>query len=125
MAFPSLTPSSRSFKAGDWPVKTFRTQAGTETRILYGNRRTGMTLDLSYDNITDANAELFLDHYNEMLGSFTTFTIPSETKRGWKGNSDAIDAVDYGNRWKYSEEPSIESVKPGLSNVSISLIGVL
>ena len=76
MAFPSLAPSSRSYASGDYPVKTFRSQSGSESRILYGSRRTGMTLELEYSNVTDANAELFLDHYDETKGSYSTFTLP-------------------------------------------------
>lgn len=130
MGFPNLVPSERSFGAGDWPVKNFRTQAGTETRILYGNRRTGMTMDLSYNNISDVNAELFLDHYNEMLGTYTTFLLEDAatgigTRTGWKGNYDALDASTAGNRWRYAEPPSVQSIKPGISNVSVKLIAVL
>ena len=40
MAFPSLVPSTRTFDAGNWPVKTYKAQSGAEVRILYGNRRT-------------------------------------------------------------------------------------
>ena len=63
MAFPSLTPSSRAFSPGNFPVKTFRAQSGAETRILYGSKRTGMGMSLTYKNVTDSQAEQFLDHY--------------------------------------------------------------
>lgn len=125
MAFPTLTPSSRAFDPGDWPVKTFRSQNGAETRILYGSNRTGMTLQLSYDNITDANAELFLDHYNEMQGTYTTFLLVSGTRSGWTGNLDALGANAWGNAWRYAEPPQVQSVRPGISSVQVKLIGVL
>jgi len=126
MAFPTITPSSRSFEAGDWPVKTFQSQNGTEVRILYGSRRTGMKLELSYQNISDSVAELFLSHYNEVQGTYGTFTLPQTgAKTGWTGDSNAIDAASSGNVWRYSQAPSIQSVKPGVSSVSIKLVGVL
>ena len=124
MAFPSLTPSSRNYASGDYPVKTFRAQSGSESRILYGSRRTGMTLDLQYDNITDANAELFLDHYDETKGTYSTFTLPTVALTGWSGNKDAIDAAT-GNAWRYDGPPQITNVRPGVSSVQIKLIGVL
>ena len=62
MAFPNLVPTSRSFDAGDFPIKTFKAQNGTEVRILYGSNRTNMKMVLTYSNITDANAALFLNH---------------------------------------------------------------
>jgi hypothetical protein len=127
MAFPTLVPSSRAFDAGDWPIKTYKAQSGAEVRILYGNRRTNMTLALQYKNITDANAELFLDHFNEMLGTYTTFLIPTGdgARTGWTGNVDALGASTHGNRWRYAEPPTVDSVKPGISNVSVKLVGVL
>ena len=59
MPFPNLKPTSRSFDAGDYPIKTFQSQSGVETRILYGSRRTGAQLSLSFDNISDTDANAF------------------------------------------------------------------
>ena len=128
MAFPTLVPSSRAFDAGNWPIKTYKAQNGAEVRILYGNSRTNMTLSLQYKNITDANAELFLDHFDEMLGTYSTFVLGDSTggaRSGWTGNREALGAGSQSNRWRYAESPTIDSVKPGISNVSIKLIGVI
>ena len=127
MGFPELVPTSRSFDPGNWPVKQFRSQNGAEVRILYGSRRTGMELSLSYSNITDVQAEQFLDHFEECKGTFLTFlfTGGAGAKRGWQGNTDALGAAQSGNRWRYAEAPQLESVRPGRSNVSVKLVGVL
>jgi hypothetical protein len=124
MAYPSLTPSSRNYSSGDYPVKTFTSQSGSESRILYGSRRTGMTLELQYDNLTDANAELFLDHYDETKGTYITFTLPASAFSGWSGNKDAIDAAT-ANSWRYDGPPQVSNVRPGISSVQIKLVGVL
>jgi hypothetical protein len=127
MAFPSLVPTSRSFESGDYPVKTFKAQNGKEHRILYGSNRTNIKLSLSYANITDANAELFLDHFDEMQGTFQTFTIGGleESRGGWKGNKDAIGAQTHGNNYRYESPPKLAQVRPGISTVTVNLIGVL
>ena len=130
MAFPSLAPSSRNFSPGDYPIKTFKAQSGAETRVLYGSKRTGMKLDLTYKNISDANAELFLDHFDAMKGTYTTFDIviagvSPDAKSGWEGNADAIGAGDSGNAYRYSGPPRVTQVKPGISNVQVNLVGVL
>ena len=130
MAFPTLTPSSRNFSPGNYQVKTFRAQSGKETRILYGSKRTGMELALGYRNISDANAELFLDHFDEMKGTYTTFDIviagiSPDAKSGWEGNGDAIGAGASGNAYRYAAPPKVTQVKPGISNVQVNLIGVL
>ena len=90
MAFPSIKPSGRTYEPGSYPIKTFKAQNGAETRILYGTERTEVKLSLSYANIGDANAELFLDHYDEVQGTFQTFRIPKNALAGWGGNTDAL-----------------------------------
>jgi|TARA_R100000479_G_scaffold168482_1_gene109546 hypothetical protein len=94
MAYPILKPSSRSYDPGSYPVKTFKAQNGAETRILYGSERTDVKLSLSYANIGDPNAELFLDHYDEVQGTFQTFNLPGQALGGWEGNKDALKPTD-------------------------------
>jgi len=122
MAFPSIAPNARKFSPGDFPVKKFMSQSGAETRILYGSNRTGMTLSLSYKNISDANAELFLDDYEAQQGTYKTFEINADVKGGWEGNSDALDST---SKWRYAGPPQMTQVKPGISNLQVNLVGVL
>jgi len=124
MAYPTYAPTGRSFSAGDYPYKTFQSQNGKEVRILYGDKRTGMTLDLSYDNIPDTQADDFVAHYDETKGGFSSFALPSAFRTGWSGSVAAIDAAT-GNQWRYQEPPTIRSVRPGISSVTVKLIGVL
>lgn len=83
-----------------------------------------MTLELSYDNITDASAAQFVTHYDEVKGTYNTFTIPSTVRSGWGGSSSTID-VTGPNAWRYDDAPQITAVRPGISNVRVKLIGVL
>ena len=129
--FPSLVPTSRTFESGDYPVKTYKAQNGAEHRILYGSKRTNMKLSLSYANITDADAELFLDHFDAVQGTFQTFGLGSfktengATRGGWEGNGDALGATEHGNRYRYEGPPQVAQVRPGISTVTVNLIGVL
>ena len=127
MAFPSLVPSSRTFESGDYPIKTFKAQNGKEHRILYGSNRTNMKLSLSYANIPDVDAELFLDHFDEMRGTFETFFIGGldASRGGWKGDKDALGAGSHGNSYRYENPPQVRQVAPGFSTVTVNLIGVL
>lgn len=124
MPYPTINPTSRNFDPGDYPIKSFRAQSGAEVRILYGNQRTNMTLELNYENISDTNANLFITHYDEVLGSYQTFTIPTNVRAGWSGSSAAIN-VTGSNAWRYAEAPQITAVRPGISSVQVKLIGVL
>jgi len=123
MPFPALPPTSRNFNPGDYPVKTYNSQSGAEVRILYGDTRTKMTLSLGYDNISDTLAKQFLDHYDETKGTYLTFEIDPTARAGWASTSDAIDAAGV-NRWRYSEAPQVAAVRPGVSSVRLSLVGV-
>lgn len=125
MPFPTLRPTSRDFSAGDYPVKTFKAQNGVEARILYGSKRTGMEISLGYDNISDTTADDFVAHFDEVKGTFDTFTLPTDVLTGWQGAASALDASGTGNRWRYAEAPAVTSVRPGKSSVQIRLVGVL
>jgi hypothetical protein len=125
MPFPNLKPTARQFDFGDWPSKTYRSQDGSEVRILYGSKRTNMSLDLSYDNISDANAELFFDHFLEVKGTYTPFAIGTNTRAGWTGSSDTLGASAWSNQYRYAESPTMTTTAPGRSSVKVKLIGVL
>jgi hypothetical protein len=124
MAFPTLKPTGREFNPGDWPTKRYNAQSGAEIRILYGNRRTNATLSLSYDNITDANAQLFVEDYADQLGTFRTFTLPSDVRAGWTGSATTIDAPPSA-LWRYDSAPVVQAVRPGRSSVTVSLVAVI
>jgi len=125
MAFPTLEPTSRNFGAGDYPVKTFKAQSGAEVRILYGSKRTNMTIDLAYDNIPDTDAEDFVSHFDEVFGTYATFALPTALLAGWSGATAVLTASATGNQWRYAEAPAITNVRPGRSSVQVKLVGVL
>lgn len=126
--FPSIPPTRRSFETGDWPVKTFKAQNGSEARVLYGNRRTGMTLSLEWQNITSNQAESIFNHYNDKQGTYQTFAFGSggdDVRAGWTGTSSVLGAGATGGAWRYAEAPTIETVSRDVHNVSVKLIAVL
>ena len=126
MTFPAIPPTGRTFDPGDFANTKYRANSGAEFRILYSSKRTGMRVQLSYQNITDAQAELFLDHYHSMQGTFQQFELTDGVngmKAGWEGNSDAIGAVMWGSQWRYERAPELQSVYPGVSTVTVNLVG--
>ena len=127
MAFPTLAPTSRQFTGGDWPIAKYQSQNGSEARILYGNRRVGQTLSLSYKNITDTEAESFFDDYKSRKGTYETFALPQpitgNVGKGWAGTTNFFNA-GAGVQWRYAEAPQLTSVYPGVSSVTIKLVAV-
>jgi hypothetical protein len=123
MAFPTLTPTSREFTAGDWPIKRYNAQSGAEIRILYGTLRTNAKISLSYENISNANGQLFLDDYNSNYGTLRTFTLPSVIFTGWPDTA-GLNAPA-GTYWRYEAEPKVQHFYAGRCSVSIELTAVV
>ena len=121
MSYPALIPTGRSFDAGDFAVKKYSAQDGAEFRILYGDKRVGMTLQLTYSNISDAEAGQFVDHYHSMQGTYQQFDIGVDAKGGWTGGTAYIGAVYWGSQWRYDSAPQLQSVYPGISSVTVTL----
>jgi hypothetical protein len=124
MAFPTLPPTSRDFSPGDWPIKRFNSQSGAEIRILYGSQRTNAKISLGYENISDTDAQLFLDDYAAQLGTLRTFNLPAAARSGWSGSTNSLDAPA-GTKWRYEGEPSVRAVRPGRSSVTVNLVAVI
>ena len=73
--FPSIKPSSRSFSPGTYPSTDFESLDGTKTHIRYGNRRVNATLSLGFSNITDAEAALILENYEDVNATWDYVTF--------------------------------------------------
>lgn len=120
MTYPAINPTSRVWTPGQFGQSSFDSASGAEVRIRYGSVATRHSLALGYSNISEANAIAFNDDYASRQGEFETFNLPAEVFAGM------TNAFGVGiNRWRYTEPPSIESVKSGIYNVSVSLIAVL
>ena len=124
MPFPELKPTTRAWDAGRYPVKFFRAQNGAEVRILYGNKKSEKNLQLTYQNIRDAEADLFFDHYDEVKGQMILFTLNQAARNGWEGKAETLGGSFSGLQWRYASPPRIESVFKGRCTVTVSLIAV-
>ena len=126
MDFPKLVPTGRRFIPGDYPNTKYLAQDGAEFRVLYGDKRVGMRLELEFQNITDKQAEDFMEHYDEMKGTYTQFEFSEGSKyakAGWGGDSfETLGAVSAGSKWRYESAPQLTSVYPGVSSVTVKLV---
>lgn len=128
VAFPALKPTSRSYSPGALAQTEFRALNGATTVLRYGNRRSDSELQLSFQNITDANAALLLGLYERtiVLDDWITFTGAD----GAAGASPELatylrEVGGSGLRWRFSEPPAVESVVPGRSTVQCRFVGRL
>lgn len=129
IAFPSLTPSSRNITAPTWPTTSSTSQSGIKSKRLWGSKPSQLTLALSFDNISDANATQILVAYQSAKGGVLELDVPSEIYGGL--SLDLLAWVDQnstgsGMKWYFGEEsPTIESVAPGRSSVRVTLVAEL
>ena len=124
--YPQLVPSSRSFDPGNFAVKSYNAQDGAEVRFIYGDKRVGMKLQLTYQNISDTDAEAFINHFHKMKGTFTQFLLgtgQTGAKKGWEADPNTLGAELWGCNWRYESPPQLQSIYPGVSTVTVNLIG--
>lgn len=123
--FPSIRPASRTYSAGQFPLKTYRALSGATVKRVFGNKAYGHSIELQFTNITDAVAKQIIDHYYGQNGSVDRFALPSAVFSGMsEAFGDELRAPD-GISWEYAEPPVIEAVFNGISSVTVRLIGEL
>jgi hypothetical protein len=123
--FPRIKPTSRAFKLGSFPVKSYRALSGATVKRAFGNRASGYELQLGFDNISDATTELLLAHYTGSSGGFDRFTLPADLFAGMTTTLRGYIQAPTSIRWEYAGPPEVESIFTGRSRVSITLIGEL
>ncbi len=122
MAFPTICPVSRRFKAAEFPTKRFTSINGAGTTRLYGNKGFDATLDVQF-LVNDDNLVAIVDNWEASFGTYLPVTLPPSVIAG---NDDLLDDLvpDY-LEWHWAEPPSVESVNLGLHRVTVKLIAHL
>jgi len=121
--FPSYIPTRRNFTPGIFPQKTFRTLGGTVAKRTFGNVAYGAKLELEFTNITDDKVQEIIAHYQYQTQRTQRFQLPDSVVAGMNNAlATSVKAVST-LRWEYESPPAIESIFPGISVVSLTLIG--
>ena len=126
--FPTVKPTSRSYNPGTYPSTTFESLDGTKTHLRFGNKRVNATLTLGFSNISDADAALILDNYEDVNSAwdYVSFSSSNATAGLESTNlSNYLKESTSGLLWRYSEPTKVTSVYPGISNVSCSFVACL
>ena len=137
--FPTIKPTSRSYSPGTYPSTDFESLDGTKTHLRFGNKRVNATLQLGFSNISDAEAALILENYEDVNSTWDYVTFTSSD--GVSGVSDSKEVDGQTNpasslqslvkegglslKWRYSGPPTVTSTFKGLSNVSCSFVACL
>ena len=119
--FPAIKPASRSFTPGMVPVESFASMSGKETRVILGDTMHGHSVSLSFTNLQEAAAKQIIDHWYNRQGTALDFTLPADVWAGWAQYSAAITS---GQTWRYTGQPKVAAVSPGIMNVSVELLAL-
>ena len=121
-----LVPSTRSYSPGDYPQVEFEAQNGVKTVIRYGKYRTGATLTLGFDNISDVDAATILLHYEEVQSVWGEVNFDGTgVIEGAASNITSFFVERVELKWKYDGPPQVTSVYPGRSNVQCKFVACL
>lgn len=123
MTYPTLSPSSRTYSHGDWPVSNHRFMTGRSQRTLHANAKTQQTLKLTYENQPLEDFDAVLLHYEQQQGTNKAFKLPEIALfEGWnkEGQDDAL--LGSAQLWRYNSEPRIRSRRGGLGTLEVDLI---
>jgi len=120
--FPDICPVSRRFTAGQFPTRRFNSISGAGTTRLYGSKAFDAKLDLEF-LVSD---ELVSDIFDSWYGSYGTYAAVDLPEPVIAGSDELLDSVtpDY-LEWHWDREPTIETVQPGLSRVTVNLVARL
>ena len=123
ITFPSIVPSSRSFKLGSFPTKVYRALSGATTKRSFGNRPFSYEMQLGFSNIDDVKVSQILQHYMDTSGGFSRFSLPASVFTGMDATLQGYAQAPATIRWEYTGPPEVESIKRNISNVQLTLMG--
>ena len=118
--FPELQPETRALVYGDYPQNTHEGLSGGNVRFLLGTKRLVQRLTITYEYLTETQAQTLLTHFNGQNGTIESFDLSSQI---WSGYSTPpVSSSSY--KWRYSKTFDVNISAPNLYTVSIELITV-
>ena len=128
-AFPNLKPTTRDYTPGSYPQTEFQAQNGAVSIVRFGNRRVDARLNLTFSNITDAEATAILRNYELVNGNWGSVLFPPFTADAGISDADLSlfmrEQNQSGLLYRYASPPVVTSVYPGISSVSCEFVGIL
>ena len=120
--FPALKPTVRSLQLGQVAESSFTSLSGRRTHVLFADKATGHSLNLTFSNLLESEADLIVQHWNNRQGVALDFDLPVEVWAGW---TLYITAIGVNQKWQYDQAPQLESVAPSIVSVTVQLQGVI
>ena len=118
MTFPALIPSARVYVPGNVPQVAQVALSGVRTAYRQGNRRVEQTLQLAFNNISEADLNLIKAHYVAQDGSYGIFYLSAEV---WSGYATPPVPLLSDYAWRYASAPVVTDGSCDLWSVELEL----
>ena len=116
-------PTAINFKPGVYPQRSYRSLSGVVTKRTFGNAPSQATLEMSFDNISDTTANGIINHYHSQTTQNQRFKLGTPILNLSTALLTFVQGYDLNLRWEYANPPEVTLVRPGITNVFVSLIG--
>ena len=139
--FPNIAPSNRSYTPGVFPMREFQGLNGAVTELQFGSKEVDSKLEMTFQNISDDEAMLIFENYLRVSNGRVSSTgeqdyvllDPASSHPALAGiaNEELRERIAERRfniaqlRYRYASPPTITSVFPGRSSVSVELRGYL
>ena len=118
--FPSLEPETRALVYGDYPQNVHEGLSGGNVRFKVGAKRIAQRLTITYEYLTETEAQTLLTHYNGQNGSIVPFDLSSSVWAGY--STPPVSSSSY--QWRYAQSFQISISSPNRYSTSIEFISV-
>ena len=116
--FPALEPATRSYDFGLFPLTEEPSISAGIVRFRHGVTAQNYQLTLGYEYLSDAEAALIREHFQNQGGGYRSFQLPPII---WAGHTFTGNVVPTNTRWRYTESPAEEHSSGGYVNLSVTL----
>jgi hypothetical protein len=120
--FPSITPSTRRYGFGLFPISSVGGLGGGPVLFLHCDTRYGVQLELGYELLSQSERDALLNHYRGQDGGTIPFLLPDVI---WAGHSSPTNIVPAGTSWRYASQPDFDDRNGALYNVPIQLVQLI
>jgi hypothetical protein len=119
---PGIAPSLRPYSAGVWPQGRMKMRNGRVVRWSLSSRPSGDKMELTWPNITFAQAEEICKIWDANYGIYGQLTLPPEILAGTSGGLSAYIALPFaGATWHFTSAPRVTATTPRRCTLSISI----
>ena len=122
--FPTLRPTSRSYRPGRYPQTFFESINGSTSVVQFGAQQYNSELTLQFANINDAQANAIIQTYESANGRWSNVVFQSGVM-DCVGASMASRMKEGLLRWRFAEPPSVTYKFQNICDVSCSFIAYL